>query len=115
SHYAHLVPPLLSSCSHSLSLSFFFKHPPTPELYPLSLHDALPISPRRRQRRGPEPRQPAARDARAARSLGRAGMQRRPRRVAWRSEEHTSELQSLAYLVCRLLLEKKKKIEVTRR
>src|SRR2546425_4485471 len=29
----------------------------------------------------------------------------------WRSEEHTSELQSLAYLVCRLLLEKKKKIE----
>src|SRR2546425_7034683 len=30
-------------------------------------------------------------------------------RVHWRSEEHTSELQSLAYLVCRLLLEKKKK------
>src|SRR2546425_4619761 len=30
--------------------------------------------------------------------------------VEWRSEEHTSELQSLAYLVCRLLLEKKKKI-----
>src|SRR2546425_5660369 len=32
-----------------------------------------------------------------------------PRWAAWRSEEHTSELQSLAYLVCRLLLEKKKK------
>src|SRR2546423_3704276 len=32
-----------------------------------------------------------------------------------RSEEHTSELQSLAYLVCRLLLEKKKKIQCTRR
>src|SRR5687767_15721352 len=31
--------------------------------------------------------------------------------AAWRSEEHTSELQSLAYLVCRLLLEKKKKSE----
>src|SRR2546425_7661417 len=31
-----------------------------------------------------------------------------PVRIAWRSEEHTSELQSLAYLVCRLLLEKKK-------
>src|SRR5687767_15778486 len=29
------------------------------------------------------------------------------RRTRWRSEEHTSELQSLAYLVCRLLLEKK--------
>src|SRR2546425_8326697 len=28
--------------------------------------------------------------------------------ATWRSEEHTSELQSLAYLVCRLLLEKKK-------
>src|SRR2546425_9318298 len=34
---------------------------------------------------------------------------RRDRRGGWRSEEHTSELQSLAYLVCRLLLEKKKK------
>src|SRR2546425_3618039 len=33
------------------------------------------------------------------------------RRPALRSEEHTSELQSLAYLVCRLLLEKKKKIK----
>src|SRR5437899_5418949 len=33
---------------------------------------------------------------------------RRPRRV--RSEEHTSELQSLRHLVCRLLLEKKKKV-----
>src|SRR2546423_6162020 len=31
-----------------------------------------------------------------------------PRSPTWRSEEHTSELQSLAYLVCRLLLEKKK-------
>src|SRR2546425_5121282 len=30
---------------------------------------------------------------------------------SWRSEEHTSELQSLAYLVCRLLLEKKKKYQ----
>src|SRR2546425_5985553 len=33
----------------------------------------------------------------------------RATRSSWRSEEHTSELQSLAYLVCRLLLEKKKK------
>src|SRR2546425_5333615 len=36
----------------------------------------------------------------------------RPFRVLRRSEEHTSELQSLAYLVCRLLLEKKKKKDV---
>src|SRR2546422_6410006 len=35
--------------------------------------------------------------------------------LAWRSEEHTSELQSRLHLVCRLLLEKKKKITVSRR
>src|SRR2546423_10669429 len=40
--------------------------------------------------------------------LIRGGETRPPRRLA-RSEEHTSELQSLAYLVCRLLLEKKKR------
>src|SRR2546423_12071853 len=34
-----------------------------------------------------------------------------PKKIEYRSEEHTSELQSLAYLVCRLLLEKKKNIE----
>src|SRR2546425_2213843 len=34
-------------------------------------------------------------------------------RTSVRSEEHTSELQSLAYLVCRLLLEKKKKISIS--
>src|SRR2546425_7653522 len=41
--------------------------------------------------------------------LPRHGIVRRSAHVANRSEEHTSELQSLAYLVCRLLLEKKKK------
>src|SRR2546425_2551438 len=56
-------------------------------------------------------------------TLCRRGRQRqdggRPLVLAWRrislssrSEEHTSELQSLAYLVCRLLLEKKKKIKI---
>src|SRR5687767_14947962 len=50
-------------------------------------------------------------DAIPADHLGKFLLQRsrRPRRVPTRSEEHTSELQSLAYLVCRLLLEKKKK------
>src|SRR2546425_4917007 len=43
---------------------------------------------------------------RAGHSFARSGKGRRP---DGRSEEHTSELQSLAYLVCRLLLEKKKK------
>src|SRR2546425_3605586 len=51
-----------------------------------------------RQRRGPA----AQRRAHAGRAPG-------ARRLVERSEEHTSELQSLAYLVCRLLLEKKKK------
>src|SRR5687767_15365580 len=54
-----------------------------------------------------------ARSARDRRGAGQAGPRNRRRRVVAavlvRSEEHTSELQSLAYLVCRLLLEKKKK------
>src|SRR5205823_14717266 len=41
--------------------------------------------------------------------LGHASVQTTERYLGTRSEEHTSELQSLAYLVCRLLLEKKKK------
>src|SRR2546425_3867108 len=52
---------------------------------------------------------PATRAPRRSRPrAGRAGRRAGPQNVA-RSEEHTSELQSLAYLVCRLLLEKKKK------
>src|SRR5262245_64520447 len=52
------------------------------------------------------------------RAKGRARTRRRRRRLStpaanwWRSEEHTSELQSLRHLVCRLLLEKKKKKKV---
>src|SRR2546425_2312481 len=45
-----------------------------------------------------------------ARACGRRARSRLPGSRPTRSEEHTSELQSLAYLVCRLLLEKKKKI-----
>src|SRR2546423_10666836 len=77
---------------------FFFNDPATTEIYPLSLPDALPIfysdsrpaclpAPSRRYSR-PCPAKP----------------------FPSRSEEHTSELQSLAYLVCRLLLEKKNKL-----
>src|SRR2546427_7088859 len=74
---------------------FFFNDTATTEIYTLSLHDALPISPaRRRERaRGFQPR-PA----------GASRLRPRPER----SEEHTSELQSQSNLVCRLLLEKKK-------
>src|SRR2546429_3185763 len=78
---------------------FFFNDTATTEIYTLSLHDALPIScagaaltagPSERQRR-------------------KAARRPRPSRPSWRSEEHTSELQSRLHLVCRLLLEKKKK------
>src|SRR2546425_9772249 len=48
------------------------------------------------------------RTAHHKRPLPRIGCSAGTDRVYWRSEEHTSELQSLAYLVCRLLLEKKK-------
>src|SRR2546425_8348366 len=82
---------------------FFFNDTATTEIYTLSLHDALPISTRgrgtptgrvrcRTRRRRPPVRPPPSWSSRKH-----------------RSEEHTSELQSLAYLVCRLLLEKKKK------
>src|SRR5258707_7905511 len=75
-----------------LSFFFFFNDTATTEIYTLSLHDALPISfcssSVKRWVARPEPR------------LGS--------RIT-RSEEHTSELQSRQYLVCRLLLEKKKR------
>src|SRR2546430_9902314 len=78
---------------------FFFNDTATTEIYTLSLHDALPIS--------------AVADTEQAaievtdlvrRSVHRAAAIDLPR-----SEEHTSELQSQSNLVCRLLLEKKKK------
>src|SRR5258708_17108523 len=75
------------------STFFFFNDTATTEIYTLSLHDALPISPfalcccaRRTVLGSPDP----------------TGKELR------RSEEHTSELQSPDHLVCRLLLEKKK-------
>src|SRR5690349_22591322 len=83
------------------TISFFFNDPPTTEIYTLSLHDALPISgrsPASGTRQWDTPRGypcPSRADAYAAGNR--------------RSEEHTSELQSRRDLVCRLLLEKKKK------
>src|SRR5215203_7499767 len=72
-------------------LCFFFNDTATTEIYTLSLHDALPIS---RRGGGHGHRCGAGHDG------GRGDE---------RSEEHTSELQSRQYLVCRLLLEKQKK------
>src|SRR5687767_15196822 len=86
--------------------------PPTPTLFPYTtLFRSRRARPRpRRPRRLPGGTPP--RDARAAPSpAATVVVPSAPSRVArvGRSEEHTSELQSLAYLVCRLLLEKKKK------
>src|SRR3712207_8684728 len=70
-------------------MCFFFNDTATPEIYTLSLHDALPIYGARRRfvhQKSPSQRSPAAR---------------------CRSEEHTSELQSRQYFACRLLLGKK--------
>src|SRR3712207_9061260 len=89
---------------------FFFNDTATTEIYTLSLHDALPICPllppaRRGHARRRRPRMP--RRARRGRNARRIHPWQD--RVGRRSEEHTSELQSRQYLVCRLLLEKKKK------
>src|SRR5258705_9199161 len=75
------------------SFFFFFNDTATTEIYTLSLHDALPIS---------------FGFAFSAIALALVFV---PAFTMWkgRSEEHTSELQSLRHLVCRLLLEKKKK------
>src|SRR2546427_4804029 len=93
-----------------LFIFFFFNDTATTEIYTLSLHDALPIS-------QPTPHciqrlvagedavvQPVTELFLQAAEVGHAVVV-----VAMRSEEHTSELQSQSNLVCRLLLEKKKK------
>src|SRR3712207_8792879 len=80
--------------------SFFFNDTPTTEIYTLPLHDALPIS--AAAPAGADRRSPASAPAPCPRRA-----YRRPSTRAARSEEHTSELQSRQYLVCRLLLEKK--------
>src|SRR2546425_12973459 len=88
-------------------LFFFFNDTATTEIYTLSLHDALPIL-TTEQEEGY-----AGFVAISLEDLPE-GVQALPgTEVETRSEEHTSELQSLAYLVCRLLLEKKKKKQMS--
>src|SRR5260370_38423200 len=81
-----------------VSLLFFFNDTATTEIYTLSLHDALPISPV--SVTGTTRAPPARATSSSATALRPA--------ATTRSEEHTSELQSHLNLVCRLLLEKKK-------
>src|SRR3712207_9100715 len=92
----------------SVSMCFFFNDTATTEIYTLSLHDALPIYRPGIARRG-VPCSGAARDpSTPVRSSAGDGSLTLDTAYHVRSEEHTSELQSRQYLVCRLLLEKKK-------
>src|SRR2546429_5193264 len=75
---------------------FFFNDTATTEIYTLSLHDALPIS-------------DFNNDAIRVVPVGAAPLPLQMSSADRRSEEHTSELQSRLHLVCRLLLEKKKR------
>src|SRR2546427_1279576 len=90
--------------SRRLSFFFFFNDTATTEIYTLSLHDALPILAVAELVRGLVIRAGTG----VLRMEGRQRLGRRGGHA--RSEEHTSELQSQSNLVCRLLLEKKKKI-----
>src|SRR3712207_9388984 len=81
-----------------VSCFFFFNDTATTEIYTLSLHDALPIC-------SPDPSRPPPEHAISTRRRPPARPTGAP--SPGRSEEHTSELQSRQYLVCRLLLEKK--------
>src|SRR3712207_7111489 len=89
---------------------FFFNDAATTEIYTLSLHDALPIFGVGRRRpawRLDELLRLPRRTAGARARSGGRGDVLQLRAADGRSEEHTSELQSRQYLVCRLLLEKK--------
>src|SRR5690349_24993907 len=92
SHPHESLSSSASSALCSIFFFFFFNDTATTEIYTLSLHDALPIL------------YPAV-DLAGSPFAG----QFPPTRAPSRSEEHTSELQSRRDLVCRLLLEKKKK------
>src|SRR5262245_65506782 len=92
---------MITPCPSLLPL--FINDTPTPEIYTLSLHDALPIS--------------EGRHVLASHVFWDAAPGQSPAfSQLWevRSEEHTSELQSLRHLVCRLLLEKKKKNKINK-
>src|SRR3712207_5889431 len=98
----------------SLSIYFFFNDTATTEIYTLSLHDALPIfagKPGQCSRAGAQldPRPTTVKSRRCRAKPHRCPVHRAQR--SGRSEEHTSELQSRQYLVCRLLLEKKKNLD----
>src|SRR5437899_7314318 len=99
----------------SFLILFFFTATATTEIYTLSLHDALPILVLPDASNTPLLLLPPNAEGRDLKVSALRPVADGPRKTAiqaaddQRSEEHTSELQSLRHLVCRLLLEKKKK------
>src|SRR3712207_9480722 len=94
-------------CKHVCGKSkFFFNDTATTEIYTLSLHDALPISRSRAKSSAGRSTEWGSSGSWPARTFSMRALSSTVR-VMGRSEEHTSELQSRQYLVCRLLLEKK--------
>src|SRR3712207_9301979 len=98
----------MSCASRIFFILFFFNDTATTEIYTLSLHDALPIF-----REGDDVETAVGAGADVGRDAEVAADDEalalpHVELVGVRSEEHTSELQSRQYLVCRLLLEKKK-------
>src|SRR2546426_6330427 len=89
---------------------FFFNDTATTEIYTLSLHDALPICSRAWKAVGTFRRKRRRRCVSSPTNSGCAFIPCCTVGPSSRSEEHTSELQSPCNLVCRLLLEKKKKV-----
>src|SRR3989442_14579673 len=99
---------MCSSTSTVRCFSFFFNDTATTEIYTLSLHDALPISPDLEA--AALARGYFGIDVPFMSHIGLEPVSLAPglaRTRLPRSEEHTSELQSRPHLVCRLLLEKK--------
>src|SRR5438046_9965223 len=95
-------------------ITLFFKYTATTDIYTLSLHDALPIfiaDARNFQILAVAKISATTRETRTVVAAVPADADALP---LLRSEEHTSELQSLTTLVCRLLLEKKKKQKHTK-
>src|SRR2546422_11756292 len=104
-----VISCLFIACPSSIYSFFFFNDTATTEIYTLSLHDALPIYHAIERETG---------FGEAAKRCMKVAHEHRrgntlsgniPQHKEQRSEEHTSELQSRLHLVCRLLLEKKKK------
>src|SRR5947209_13622637 len=98
--------------SYDFYYFFFFNVPATTEIYTLSLHDALPIyaefDEEWHSERVCKIIDKVRRHQRENEALVESFQEKLSDAKKKRSEEHTSELQSRQYLVCRLLLEKKK-------